>query len=70
MGGDHDGAEGGKPPPAFCKKVPLPASPELEACKAAADACVAASTDDKSCCDAHHACVKAAFDAAAQTPVN
>jgi hypothetical protein len=45
--------------------VPLPSSPEILACRDALDACVATTTGGKTCFDAHHACVKAAFDAAA-----
>jgi hypothetical protein len=58
---DHGG--GGKEP-GFCKHVPLPPPAEVVACRDAADACIAAGTDKKTCFDAEHACVKAAFDAA------
>lgn len=62
-GGGHGG--GGGKEPGFCKKVPLPSSPEVQACRDALDACITAGSDHKTCFDAEHACVKAAFDAAA-----
>ena len=65
-GGGPGGDSGGKEPPGFCKKVPLPPPPELRACKDTLDTCVVAGADNKACFDAHHACVKAAFDAAFQ----
>ncbi len=73
QGGQGQGA-GGPPPggprgdgggePGFCKKVPLPPPAELKACREALDTCVDGDGDRKACFDAHHTCVKAAFDAA------
>jgi hypothetical protein len=68
--GDHHrghpdgGADGGKGRPGYCSKVPLPPPAAVQACKAPLDACLAGGSDPKTCFDAHHACVKAAFDAA------
>jgi hypothetical protein len=69
--GDGDGPKGPKGPPpdgaglpAFCKDVPLPPPAAIAACKAPLDACLSAGTDKKTCFEALHACVKAAFDAA------
>lgn len=68
---DGDGPKGPKGPPpdgaglpAFCKDVPLPPPAAIAACKAPLDACLSAGTDKKTCFDALHACMKAAFDAA------
>jgi hypothetical protein len=64
-GGGGKGGHGGEP--GFCKKVPLPPPAEVIACRDALDTCVAGTTDDaakKACLETHHACVKAAFDAA------
>jgi len=66
--GDHGGGVNGPPPggamPGFCKDVPLPPPAAIAACKAPLDACLSAGTDKKTCFDAVHACIKAAFDAA------
>lgn len=60
---DCDGGPGG-PKPGFCGHVPLPDSAAIKACHDTLKACVDAGTDRKTCGDAEHACVKAAFDAA------
>lgn len=62
---DCDGGPGG-PKPGFCGHVPLPDSAAIKACHDTLKACVDAGTDRKTCGDAEHACVKAAFDAAFQ----
>ena len=66
--GDADGGppRGGEGHPDFCKKVPLPPSPELKACHDTLDTCISGGADRKVCMDADRACVKAAFDAAFQ----
>ena len=77
--GDHDGpgacgAASPPPPPpdgglpGFCKDVPLPPPAAIAACKAPLDECLSAGTDKKTCFDAAHACIKAAFDAALPPP--
>jgi hypothetical protein len=69
--GAPDGTDAPPPPPPpdgglpdFCKDVPLPPPAAIAACKAPLDACLSAGTDKKTCFDAAHACIKAAFDAA------
>lgn len=64
------GADGGKGRPGYCAKVPLPPPAAVQACKGPLDACLAGGTDPKTCFEAHHACVEAAFAAALPPATN